>query len=310
VILFFVHSITGPIRNLSTVARASIGGNLENRALVLSKDEIGDLATAFNFMLDSVQELKSGLEEKVRERTKQLEMTNKELESFSYSVSHDLRAPLRAIDGFSRILEEDYAKKLDEDGKRTLNTIIESTKQMGRLIDDLLAFSRLGRQEVKKQEIDMTALVSEVYDELKRQAPEREINFTLKKLPSAYADASLMRQVWTNYISNAIKFTRNNPNATIEVGGKSTDDSVTYSVKDNGAGFDMAYVGKLFGVFQRLHAQKDYEGTGVGLAIVKRVVERHGGTVSADAAVNKGATVSFTLPKPHKLKRRHHSDKK
>ena len=310
IILFFVHSITGPISNLATVARATVGGNLGGRALVLSKDELGDLAKAFNFMLDDLQDLKSGLEKKVQERTKQLEMTNKDLESFSYSVSHDLRAPLRAIDGFSRILEEDYSKKLDEDGKRTLNTIIESTKQMGRLIDDLLAFSRLGRQEVKKQEIDMSVLANEVYDELKRQYPDRDIDFRIKKLPSAYADASLMRQVWINYLSNAIKFTRNNPNAVIEVSAKGDDDSVTYYIKDNGAGFDMAYANKLFGVFQRLHAQKDFEGTGVGLAIVKRVVDRHGGTVSAKAEVNKGATVSFTLPKSHNQKRRHHHDKK
>ena len=306
-ILFFVHSITSPISNLSSVARATVGGNLGGRALVLSKDEIGDLAIAFNFMLDNLQELKTNLEKKVHERTKQLEVINKELESFSYSVSHDLRAPLRAIDGFSRILEEDYSKKLDEDGKRTLNTIIESTKQMGRLIDDLLAFSRLGRQEVKKQEVDMNALVNEVYNELRLQNPERAIDVRIRKLPPAFADASLMRQVWTNYLSNAIKFTRNNPKAVIEVGAKPLDGSTTYFVKDNGVGFDMEYAGKLFGVFQRLHAQKDFEGTGVGLAIVKRVVERHGGTVAAEAKLNKGATVSFTLPKPHKQKRRSNS---
>ncbi len=153
----------------------------------------------------------------------------------------------------------------------------------------------------------MNALVNEVYNELRLQNPERAIDVRIRKLPPAFADASLMRQVWTNYLSNAIKFTRNNPKAVIEVGAKPLDGSTTYFVKDNGVGFDMEYAGKLFGVFQRLHAQKDFEGTGVGLAIVKRVVERHGGTVAAEAKLNKGATVSFTLPKPHKQKRRSNS---
>jgi signal transduction histidine kinase/type II secretory pathway pseudopilin PulG len=296
IILFFVHSITGPIANLATVAKKAADGNLKERALVISKDEIGTLAITFNAMLDQLQESKSTLEKKVEERTQQLQETNKELESFSYSVSHDLRAPLRAMDGFSKILVEDYSDKLDSEGKRVLSTIINSTQQMGRLIDDLLAFSRLGRQEVKKQVVNMNTQVQGVFSELQQAAGKRKIEFKLADLPTAQADASLIHQVWSNLLSNALKYSSHKETAIIEVGATSDDHETIYFVKDNGAGFDMTYVDKLFGVFQRLHDQNEFEGTGVGLAIVKRIVARHGGRVWAEGKIDHGATMYFTLP--------------
>ena len=222
---------------------------------------------------------------------------NKEMEAFSYSVSHDLRAPLRAIDGFTQILVEDYGGKLDDEGKRVASVIRASTVQMGHLIDDLLSFSRLGRQEVKKNPVDMKAMADGIYQELKKSAPEKNIEFTISDIPNTKADVNMMRVVWTNLLSNAIKFTSKTERPTIEVGSKSDNSSVTYYVKDNGAGFDMKYIDKLFGVFQRLHSTEEFEGTGVGLANVKRVVERHGGRTWAEAKVGEGATFYFILPK-------------
>lgn len=303
-ILFFVHSITGPIANLAAVAKQISAGNLNERALVLSKDETGNLAITINHMLDELQAATQNLEQKVHERTHQLEVSNQELESFSYSVSHDLRAPIRAIDGFSKILVEDYANKLDADGKHVLDTIMRSTKQMGNLIDDLLAFSRLGRQPVKKQSVSVRLLVEEVFDELKKANPERKINLHVAALPAISADAGLLRQVLVNLLSNAIKFTRPRSIAQIEIGSTRHTGEVVYYVKDNGVGFDMTYGDKLFGVFQRLHDQKDFEGTGVGLAIVKRIIERHGGKVWAEGIVGTGATMHFSLPIAHKIGRK------
>jgi len=222
---------------------------------------------------------------------------NKEMEAFSYSVSHDLRAPLRAIDGFTQILVEDYGSKLDDEGKRVAGVIRTSTVQMGRLIDDLLSFSRLGRAEVKKASIDMTTLANEAYAEAKKSAPERNIAFVMAALPEVNGDRDLIRQVWANLFTNAVKFTSKKEGAKIEVGTTSAGDTITYYVKDNGAGFDMQYVAKLFGVFQRLHSVEEFEGTGIGLANVKRIVERHGGSVRAEGKVGEGATFYFTLPK-------------
>jgi signal transduction histidine kinase len=222
---------------------------------------------------------------------------NKEMEAFSYSVSHDLRAPLRAIDGFTQILVEDYAGKLDDEGKRIAGIIEASTVQMGKLIDNLLSFSRLGRAEIKKVPIAMSALAEETYKEVRKASPDRNIEFVMGALPDTNGDVDMIRQVWTNLFTNAVKFTGKKEKAKIEVGGTSTDDIATYYVKDNGAGFDMQYVGKLFGVFQRLHSAEEFEGTGIGLANVKRIVERHGGSVRAEGKVGEGATFYFTLPK-------------
>ena len=240
--------------------------------------------------------LSAELEERVATRTAQLEVTNKELEAFSYSVSHDLRSPLRAIDGFSNILLEDYKVALDEEAQGFLKQICTSARQMGQLIDDLLAFSRLGRQPLSAQRVDMSGLVAQVLEELQPDLEGRQVDLKRGELPHCFGDRALLKQVITNLLSNALKFTRTREVAQIEIGSERQGNELVYFVKDNGAGFDMRFVGKLFGVFQRLHLAEDYEGTGVGLAIVQRVVTRHGGRVWAMGDVDRGASFYFTLP--------------
>jgi signal transduction histidine kinase len=243
--------------------------------------------------------VKVQLERMVDERTAQLAAANRELESFSYSVSHDLRSPLRAIDGFSRILEEDYGDKLDDEARSLIGVVRENTARMSQLIDDLLAFSRLGRKALDCGPIDMTALAQEVYRELPHL--ENEPAFDLTALPTGWGDRALVRQVWENLLSNARKFSSRSPGPRIEVRGREEADGTVYSVRDNGAGFDMKYYDKVFGVFQRLHPESEFPGTGVGLAIVQRVISRHGGHVWGESAPGEGATFHFTLPKgpPH-----------
>ena len=229
-------------------------------------------------------------------RAADLEAANKELEAFSYSVSHDLRAPLRAVDGFSRMVLEDYSTQLDADGQRMLGVIRSEAQRMARLIDDLLAFSRLGRQPVAPAPINMEAMALGVYDELAALESERKIRLDLRPLPPAYGTEAMIRQLWVNLIGNAIKFTKERETAEIVIGAQQSDEGVaTYYVKDNGAGFDMRYANKLFGVFQRLHTQQEFPGTGVGLALVNRIVQRHGGRVWAEAEIDRGATIYFTL---------------
>jgi signal transduction histidine kinase len=239
---------------------------------------------------------RENLAEELQSKAKLLQESNKELESFSYSVSHDLRAPLRAIDGFALMLEEDYAERLDAEGRRFLTVIRDNTNRMGFLVDDLLAFSRLGRQSVAKSELNMDGLVREVMDEALRDHKGRVPEICIENLPTARADLGLLRQVWTNLISNAIKYSSKSPQPMVTVSGQRSASGSTYVVKDNGVGFSMAYAEKLFGVFQRLHRADEFEGTGVGLAIVHRIISRHGGRVWADGKVNEGATFSFTLP--------------
>jgi PAS domain S-box-containing protein len=226
----------------------------------------------------------------------ELRAVNQELESFSYSVSHDLRAPLRAIDGFSRMLLEDHGKELAGEAHRLLGVIRANTKRMGALIDDLLAFSRLGRKELRVQAVDMTALFSEVADEVRREARDRPLEIVVEGLPLAVGDRALLRQVVANLLQNAAKFTRGRSPARILVGAQPDGTEHVYHVSDNGVGFDMQYANKLFGVFHRLHRADEFEGTGVGLAIVQRIVHRHGGRVWAEATPEQGAKFFFTLP--------------
>ncbi|WP_119068097.1 sensor histidine kinase [Aggregatilinea lenta] len=244
-----------------------------------------------------IHDLNAELEQRVVERTAQLEAANHELEAFSYSVSHDLRAPLRGIDGFSHILLQEYSARLDENGQHYLQRVRDGAQRMGQLIDDLLTFSRLNRHALKKRIVAMDTLVREVFDELMETQPPREIEFSVAELPPAWGDPALLRQVCSNLLGNALKFTRDRDVARIEVDCIDTPDGSAYCVRDNGVGFDMSYNDKLFGVFQRFHRVEDYEGTGVGLATVQRIVQRHGGRIWADAAIDQGATFFFTLQK-------------
>jgi light-regulated signal transduction histidine kinase (bacteriophytochrome) len=244
-----------------------------------------------------IQTLNQNLEARVIERTAELESANKELEAFSYSISHDLRAPLRAVDGFSQAVLEDYGGQLPEEGRRDLQTIRDGAQRMGMLIDDLLKFSRLSRTPLNKQTVNMSKLVGNVFESLNSQQEGRQVDIRIGELPDCSGDAGLLNQVWVNLISNAFKYTGRCEAAVIEVGCKFEHEENVYFVRDNGAGFNMRYVDKLFGVFQRLHRADEFEGTGVGLAIVQRIIHRHGGRIWADAAVNQGATFKFTLQK-------------
>jgi PAS domain S-box-containing protein len=230
------------------------------------------------------------------ERSAQLEATNKELEAFCYSVSHDLRAPLRSIDGFSRILMEDYGPKLDDEARRLLGVVGRQALRMGTLIDDLLNFSRLGRQAMVTGRCDMAAMAEEVFISLDPASRAHVPRLDVGPLPCALGDPGMLRQVWVNLVGNAVKFTRNRAAPDIRITATPAGPLVAYHISDNGAGFDQRYVGKLFGVFQRLHAQDQFEGTGVGLSLVRRIVERHGGTVWAEGRVDVGASFHFTLP--------------
>jgi len=232
-----------------------------------------------------------------REANEKILALNRELEAFTYSVSHDLRAPLRSIDGYARILDEDYASILDDEGRRVLNVVMNNARKMGQLIDDLLDFSRIGRREMVLAPVDMLQLAQAAAEEILVHEPHRKITFEFGKLEPVVADVQLLRQVWINLLSNAIKYTGKKERPFIQVSAYTNGTEITYCVRDNGAGFDMQYAHKLFGVFQRLHRAQDFQGTGVGLAIVHRIVMRHGGHVWAEGKVNEGASFYFALPK-------------
>jgi PAS domain S-box-containing protein len=273
-----------PIMLNSTAAFDANGNFSHTRSTVF---DMSELRKAQNLIMELNQHLE--------ERAEMLESANKELESFSYSVSHDLRAPLRAIDGFSRMVMENYGAGLPEQGQHYLRRVRENTVRMGQLIDDLLDFSRITRRPMSKATISPMKIALEVVAEIREQESEMRAEIIVHEMPACQADGGLARQVYANLIGNAVKFTREKVDPRVEIGIQESEGEIVYYVRDNGVGFDMAYVDKLFGVFQRLHSQRDYDGTGVGLATVQRIIHRHGGRIWAAAAVNEGATFYFTL---------------
>jgi signal transduction histidine kinase len=313
------RTISTPVLAMRDIAREVVEKrDFSLRATNTSNDEIGYLADAFNDMLSEIQRradalersnatlaraeedlkmLNAELEQRIADRTRQLEAANKELESFSYSVSHDLRAPVRAIAGFSKMLADGHGEHLDDEGKRKLGIVRSEAARMGALIDDLLAFSRLGRQSIQRGPVDMKELVLRNFETLKAQHQGAEPDLRLGYLPPASGDRSLLAQVWVNLISNALKFSSKKDKPVIEVSAVSDAAEHTYFVRDNGAGFDPRFAAKLFGVFQRLHDASEFSGTGVGLALVQRIVTRHGGRVWAEGEPGVGATFYFTLPR-------------
>ena len=247
------------------------------------------------------KELNASLEKKVNERTSELQAVNRELEAFSYSVSHDLRAPLRHIHGFADLLARHIESTLDEKAKRYLGFISDSVKEMGVLIDDLLMLSRMGRMEMRRSSFDLRDTVESVINSMSQETGGRNIEWKISRLPVVEADQNMLRLVFQNLLGNAVKYTRPRERAVIEVEATENDDETVVCVRDNGVGFDMKYSDNLFGVFQRLHPSEEFEGTGIGLANVRRIIQRHGGRTWAEGEVDRGAAVYFTLPATKKV---------
>jgi len=319
------RAITQPLLGIATVARGvTEGRDFSLRAVKAGNDEVGLMTDAFNQMLAEIERsaaelrraneqlqveiaehrqaraeviaLNATLEQRVAERTRSLELANKELETFSYSVSHDLRTPLRAIEGFSSVLMRDQADRLDERGREHLQRVRAATQRMGRLIDDLLHLARTMRVEVRRGNVNLSEMASSVAKEIGHAHPDRVVRFNVAPGLSAHGDPELVRIVLDNLLGNAAKFSSKKPDAHVDFGCTLQNGEAIYYVRDNGVGFDMAYANKLFGAFQRLHASKDFEGTGIGLANAQRIIARHGGRIWAEGRPDHGATFFFTLP--------------
>jgi len=303
--------ISGPILALaSTAAGVSERQDYSVRAPRLGRrDELGVLTDAFNQMLGRIEEQErtlkgytAGLEQRVAERTQELEQraaelqaANDELDAFAYSVSHDLRAPLRSIDGFSQVLLEDYAAKLDESGRDSLQRVRAASQRMATLIDDLLKLARVTRTEMRAEPVNLSRMAQEIVAEIQRAAPDRQVEFAITPGLEAHGDSRLLRVALDNLLRNSWKYTGKQPAPRVEFTTVDGNGERVFAIRDNGAGFDMKYADKLFGVFQRLHSAADFEGTGVGLATVRRIINRHGGRIWAEGAVDQGATFFFTL---------------
>lgn len=302
--------VSKPIHNLAIAAtRVSSSGDYTIKVEPNSNDEIGELARAFNTMLDQINlreserrvaietasQLNTELEQRVVARTEELASANKELESFSYSVSHDLRAPLRSIDGFAHALDEDFGQQLDPVARGYLERIRRATQRMGMLIDDLLDLSRVSRTPIRRETVNLSFIAKELADDIVKRDPEHNVDVEIANQVSAIGDPVLLRSVMQNLLENAWKYTRFKPHARIEFGTATVDGVKCMFVRDNGAGFDMKYASRLFVPFQRLHSQQEFEGSGIGLATAARIIKRHGGRIWAEGKVNAGATFYFTL---------------
>ena len=298
--IFLAQNIERPVLALAATARKLKEGKADARAVVKGPREVAEVAAEFNEMIDALQsaerdlrQLNADLEQRVASRTTELEHANKELEAFSYSVSHDLRTPLRAINGFAQALLEDERERLSDAGKSMLDRVAGNATKLGHLIDDILQYSRAGRQALDRTPIDLDKLAISIAGEMRAGYPQASID--VKLLPLVQGDATMLRQIFENLIGNACKFSAGREHPCIEVGADSDKGTTVYYVKDNGVGFDMQYADKLFGMFQRLHQESEFPGTGVGLSIVKRLVERHGGRIWCTARLGEGATFYFSL---------------